>query len=75
MALTRALVDAAIEALLAGGQSYTRAGFTFSRADLGRLIDLRKTLKSEEQRAGEAGASFIDDYSSGELSEASEWGD
>lgn len=42
MALTVAQVDAAIAAVIAGGQSYTIDGTTFTRADLEALQKLRR---------------------------------
>lgn len=48
MALTVSQIDTAIEAILTTGQSVTVDGVTYTRADLGRLQELRKTLQAEE---------------------------
>lgn len=48
MALTVLQIDTAIEGILATGQSVTVDGVTYTRADLGRLQELRKTLQAEE---------------------------
>jgi len=54
MALTLATVDAAIEALLTGSQSFTIDGQTYTQVGLGPLMEMRKQLKSE---GGTGGAS------------------
>jgi len=48
VALTVSQIDAAIEAILTTGQSITVDGTSYTRADLGRLQDLRKQIQSEE---------------------------
>lgn len=48
MALTVAQIDAAIEAILTTGQSFTVDGVTYTRADLGRLQDFRRQVQAEE---------------------------
>ena len=52
MALTLASVEAAIEALMTGGQSFSIDGVSYNQANLSALIELRKQLKAE----GGAGA-------------------
>ena len=47
MALTLATVEAAIEALMSGGQSFTVDGFTYTQASLNSLVEMRKQLKRE----------------------------
>lgn len=67
MALTDAamldLVDDAITNLLGGGQSYSRAGFTFTRADLTRLWDMHKELSGNVAAGGTNGIAFVSDRS------------
>ena len=76
MALSLSIVEDAIEALLTGGQSYSRAGFTFTRASLNSLIKLRDKMKAESARSSTTGGSFITDFSGGSGStESDEWGD
>ena len=48
MALTVSQIDTAIEAILTTGQAYTADGVSYTRADLGRLQELRKTVQAEE---------------------------
>jgi hypothetical protein len=47
MALTLATVEAAIEGLLTGAQSWTVDGISYNQASLSALIELRKQLKAE----------------------------
>jgi len=47
MALTLAVVEAAIEKLIAGSQSVTVDGMSYTKASLSALIDIRKQLKRE----------------------------
>ena len=51
MALTLAVVETAIEALIAGGQSFSVDGLTFSQASLPSLWEARKQLKAESDRS------------------------
>lgn len=51
-------IDAAITAILTTGQSYTVDGVTYTRADLGRLQDLRREIQGEAANAG--GRSLFD---------------
>lgn len=75
MALTVAQIDAAIEALLTGGQLYSIAGRSFTRANLKDLQELRTQVLQEESRAA-GGTSAVPDFSrSSGGREASEWGD
>lgn len=53
MALTVSQIDTAIEAILTTGQSVTVDGVTYTRADLGRLQELRRTLQAEEAVSGQ----------------------
>lgn len=48
MALTVSQIDTAIEAILSTGQSVTADGVSYTRADLGRLQELRKNIQAEE---------------------------
>jgi len=48
VALTVSQIDTAIEAILSTGQSVTMDGVSYTRADLGRLQDLRRTVQAEE---------------------------
>lgn len=48
MALAVSQIDTAIEAILSTGQSVTVDGVTYTRADLGRLQELRRTVQAEE---------------------------
>ena len=68
------LVDAALEALMTGGQSYSRAGLTFTRADLGRLWTMRKELRASVAEAGANGIAFVSDNSGSTSGETSDWG-
>lgn len=47
MALTVSQIDTAIAAILTTGQSVTADGVTYTRADLGRLQELRSTVQAE----------------------------
>lgn len=51
MALTSATVEAAIEAILDGAQSYNMDGRAVTKANLAELRALRKELKEEEAQA------------------------
>jgi len=53
MALTLATVEAAIEALMSGAQSFSVDGLSYNHASLQSLIELRKQLKKE---GGDGGA-------------------
>lgn len=55
MALTVLQIDTAIEGILTTGQSVTVDGVTYTRADLGRLQELRKTLQAEEAVTNQGG--------------------
>jgi hypothetical protein len=48
VALTVSQIDAAIEAILNTGQSISADGVMYTRADLGRLQDLRRQIQAEE---------------------------
>ena len=48
MALTVSQIDAAIEKILATGQSITVDGVQYTRADLGRLQELRSQVQAEQ---------------------------
>jgi len=74
--LTLSIVNDAIIALLTGGQSYSRAGFSFTRAQLPALTKLRDKMIVETQREGTDGASFVFDMSRGTAgeTESEEWG-
>lgn len=51
MALTKATVDTAIEAIVNGAQSYTVDGITYTKASLDQLWKLRKELAAEEAQS------------------------
>jgi len=51
MALTLAAVEMAIEALMAGAQSFSVDGLVYTQANLATLIQLRNDLKAQESRA------------------------
>ena len=50
MAVTIATVEAAITAILDGGQSATVDGMTYTQANIAQLITLRDQLKTEGTR-------------------------
>jgi hypothetical protein len=52
MALTLATVEAAIEGLLTGAQSFSVDGQSYTQASLSTLIELRKQLKKEGGTGG-----------------------
>lgn len=74
MALTVATVDAAIEALLTGGQSYSIAGRSFTRANLSELRKLRTELLAQENRATRGISSVADFSRSTGSGDDGEWG-
>ena len=75
-AITLEIVEAALDALAKGGQSYSRAGFTFTRVDWDKLWKARKDLMAENASKSAIGRSFVFDVSSGEgTGESNEWGD
>lgn len=47
MALTLAKVEAVIEGLMTGAQSFSLDGITYQQASLSNWIELRKQLKTE----------------------------
>jgi hypothetical protein len=51
MALTLATVETAIENLIAGSQSFTVDGMSYSKASLPALWEARKVLKAEADRS------------------------
>ena len=53
MALTKATVDAAIEAIIAGAQSFEIEGIAYTQASLSTLWDMRKQLGREEGSGGD----------------------
>jgi hypothetical protein len=54
MALTLATVETAIENLIAGGQSFTIDGQTYTQASLAGLMAMRKELRKEAGSTGHA---------------------
>ena len=50
MAVTVATIDAAITDILDNGQSFTLDGQTYTKANLGKLIDLRDNLRDTTGR-------------------------
>ena len=52
MAMTLATVEAAIEGLLTGAQSFSVDGQSYTQASLSTLIELRKQLKKEGGKGG-----------------------
>ena len=72
--LTLTEVETAIRDILLTGVSHSRPGMSLTRASLGELNSLRKTLIKEATRASSDGVSFISDFSSAE-SDANNWGD
>lgn len=52
MSLSISQIDAAITAILTTGQSYSVDGVVYTRADLGRLQDLRREILGETQNTG-----------------------
>ena len=51
MALTLAVVESAIESLIAGSQSVTVDGMSYTKASLPALWNARKQLKAESDRS------------------------
>jgi len=54
MSLTVAQIDSAIAAINAGGQEYTEGDFTFRRADLEDLLEMRKAAIAQERSTAQA---------------------
>jgi hypothetical protein len=52
MALTKAAVETAIEAILTTGQSVSIDGVSYSQANLSSLIAMRDTMEMTENRTG-----------------------
>ena len=52
MALTLATVETAIAALVAGNQSFTVDGFSYTKASLPALMEMRRELRKESGAAG-----------------------
>ena len=72
-ALTLELVETALVELLAGGQSYSRAGFTFTRASIDGLLKMRSTLKTEAGASSSTGVGFVWNTSGGGGSTDRNW--
>lgn len=63
--LTLTEVESAIRGILLNGTSYSREGFSLTKAQLPALMTLRKQLISEAARASTTGVSFVSDFSGG----------
>jgi len=71
-------VNEAINAILTGGQSYSRPGFSFSRASLSELRSMRTELQRQVQRMDTKegnGVLSVVESSGGFQTEGDEWGD
>ena len=74
--MTLTEVETAIRDIMKTGVSYGRTGFNLTRASINDLLNLRRQLIKEAQRASTEGISFIPDFASGAgETEADEWGD
>ncbi len=54
MAFTKAVIEAAIETIISGGQSYKIGDQEFTRADLRYLLQARKDAEFAERAASKA---------------------
>jgi len=76
MAISQADLEQHVTDIIKGGQSYSRTGINFVRADLEKVWNILQKLQKQTLRAGTRGVSFLSDFSGASgTTEADEWGD